>query len=146
MSVRTFLLLLMIFVVSLGCGGSEPPFRKATSPAKGTVTVDGLPPGSGIQVQCHPVGAPDTEHPTVSSTETDPAGKFAISTYESGDGLPVGDYTLTFTWQEFNVISRSYSGEDKLNGRYIDPATSTIKLTVKEGEENDMGVIALTTK
>lgn len=84
-------------------------------------------------------------HPTVSSTETDPAGKFAISTYESGDGLPAGDYTLIFTWQEFNVISRSYSGEDKLNGRYIDPATSTIKLTVKEGEENDMGVVALTT-
>ncbi len=135
----------MILVLSLGCG-EEPPFRKATSPAKGTVTVDGLPPGSGIQILCHPAAAPDTEHPTVSTTETDPAGKFAISTYESGDGLPTGEYTLTFTWQEFNVISRSYGGEDKLNGRYSDPATSTIKLTVKEGAENDMGVVALTTK
>lgn len=145
MSVRNFFLLLMFFVLAQGCGGSEPPFRKATSPAKGTLTVDGLPPGSGIQVQCHPVGAPDTEHPTVSATETDAAGKFSISTYESGDGLPAGEYTLTFTWQEFNVMSRSYSGEDKLNGRYSDPNSSQIKLTVKEGEENDMGVVALTT-
>ncbi len=135
----------MILVLSLGCG-EEPSFRKATVPAKGTVTVDGLPPGSGIQVQCHPAAGPDTTHPTVSSTETDAAGKFSISTYESGDGLPTGEYTLTFTWQEFNVISRSYSGEDKLNGRYSDPETATIKLTVKEGVENDLGVVALTTE
>ena len=145
MSLRIFVPLLMILVLSLGCG-EEPPFRKATVPANGTVTVDGLPPGSGIQIQCHPAAGPDTAHPTVSSTETDPAGKFSISTYESGDGLPAGEYTLTFTWQEFNVISRSYSGEDKLNGRYSDPETSTIKLTVEEGVENDLGVVALTTK
>lgn len=145
MSARIVFPLLMILLLSPGCS-EEQPFRKATSPAKGTVTVDGMPPGSGIQIQCHPAGAPDAEHPTVSSTETDAEGKFAISTYESGDGLPAGDYTLTFTWQEFNVISRDYSGEDKLNGRYSDPATSTIKLTVKEGEENDLGVVALTTK
>ncbi len=145
MSVRVFFLLQMVFVLALGCGGTEQAFRKATSPAKGTLTVDGLPPGSGIQIQCHPAGAPDTEHPTVSATEADAAGKFSISTYESGDGLPPGEYTLTFTWQEFNVMTRSYSGEDKLNGRYSDPASSQIKLTVKEGEENDMGVVALTT-
>lgn len=145
MSVRIFFPLAMIAVLSLGCGGGEQPFRKATSPTKGTVMVDGIPPGSGVQIQCHPVGPPDPEHPSVSATETDPAGKFSISTYESGDGLPAGEYVLTFTWQEFNVMSRSYSGEDKLNGRYSDPATSQIKLTVKEGEENDLGTIELTT-
>ena len=145
MPVRGVFLLLMIFTVTLGCGGSEQAFRKPTSPATGTVTVDGLPPGTAIQIQCHPIGAVDTEHPSVSATETDPAGKFAISTYESGDGLPAGEYTLTFTWQEFNVMSRAYSGEDKLNGRYQDPQTSPIKLTVKEGEATDMGIVALTT-
>lgn len=145
MSARSFFLLLMILVLNSGCS-EEQAFRKATTPAKGIVTVDGQPPGSGIQIECHLVGTADTEHPTASATETDADGKFAISTYESGDGLPAGDYTLTFTWQEFNVISRSYSGEDKLNGRYSDPKTSTIKLTVKEGEENDLGVVALTTK
>ena len=134
MPVRDLVLLFMIFAVTLGCGGNESAFRKATSPATGTVTVDGLPPGTGVQIQCHPMAAADTDHPSVSATETDPAGKFAISTYESGDGLPAGEYTLTFTWQEFNVMSRSYSGEDQLNGRYSDPQTSTIKLTVKEGE------------
>ena len=137
-------LLLMSVVVFCGCGGEEP-FRKSTSPVKGKVTVDGVAPGAVIQIQCNPVGGLDPAHPTASSTETDPEGNFQIATYNSGDGVPAGEYTLTFAWQEFNLLSRQYSGPDKLNDRYSDPATSTIKLTVKEGEELDMGVIALTT-
>ena len=69
-----------------------------------------------------------------------------ISTYNAGDGVPPGEYTLTFAWQEFNLLSRQYSGPDKLKQRYSDPANSTFKITVKEGEELDMGIIALTTK
>lgn len=144
MSIRTLFSIATILIFTLGCGG-EQPFRKSTSPATGKITVDGKPPGSGIQIQCHPAAGLDAEHPTISSTECDAEGNFAISTYTAGDGLPAGEYTLTFTWQEFNVISRSYAGEDKLNGRYSDPATSQIKLSVKEGEKNDMGTIELTT-
>jgi hypothetical protein len=43
-------------------------------------------------------------------------------------------------------MARSYSGPDKLKDRYSDPKTSSIKLTVKEGEPLDMGIVALTTK
>lgn len=145
MSAKTSFIVGMLLITSLGCGGDEP-YRKTTSPVKGKVTVDGQPPGSGIQILCHPDTGPDAEHPTASSTETDADGVFAISTYTSGDGMPVGNYTLTFTWQEYNIISRSYSGKDKLNDRYSDPEKSTFKISVKEGEENDMGTIALTTK
>lgn len=144
MLVRILLLVGTILVLNIGCGG-EAPFRKATSPAKGKVTVDGTAPGSAIQIECHAASA-DPVHPTISSTETDADGNFAISTYTSGDGLPVGEYTLTFAWQEFNVMTRAYTGEDKLNNRYIDPLSSPFKLSVKEGKENEMGVIALTTK
>ncbi len=146
MSFRIYSPLLLLLAVVVGCGGGDPAFRKPTSPAKGKVTVDGNAPGSGIQIQCHPVAAADTLHPTVSATETDADGNFSISTYEAGDGLPAGEYTLTFTWQEFNVMSRSYSGKDQLNGRYRDPKASSITLTVKEGEESDIGVVSLTTK
>ena len=145
MSAKTSFIVGLLLTASLGCGGDEP-YRKVTSPVKGQVTVDGEAPGSGIQIQCHPAAGPDAEHPTASSTETDAEGVFAISTYTSGDGIPAGDYALTFTWQEYNVISRSYGGKDKLNGRYNDPATTTIKISVKDGEENDMGTVALTTK
>jgi len=146
MTYQTFFPLVTIVALLVGCGGEAPPFRKATSPAKGKLTVDGTAPGSGIQIQCHPTAGPDATHPTVSAIESDADGNFSISTYQAGDGLPAGDYTLTFTWQEFNVMSRSYSGKDKLNGRYADPKTSPIKLSVKDGEENDMGTVALTTK
>ena len=145
MSARISLIVGLLLIASLGCGGEEP-FRKATSPVMGKVTVDGQPPGSGIQIQCHPEAGPDSVHPSASSSETDADGAFSISTYTSGDGIPAGNYTLTFTWQEYNVISRSYSGKDKLNGRYNDPAKSQFKISVKEGEENDMGTVALTTK
>ena len=144
MIARRFLLMLAAFSV-VGCGPEEA-FRKTTSPVKGKITVDGAAPGSEVQMECHSVGAMDTVHPTFSQTATDADGNFSIATYAAGDGVPAGDYVLIFTWQDFNVMSRSYTGPDKLNGRYSDPKTSEIKLTVKEGEPLDTGVIPLTTK
>lgn len=138
-------MLLMCIALISGCGGEEP-FRKTTSPVKGKLTVDGVAPGSAVQIQCHPVAGLDTQHPTASSTDSDPEGNFMISTYNAGDGVPAGEYTLTFAWQEFSLLSRQYAGPDKLKDRYSDPAKSTIRITVKEGEELDLGTIALTTK
>lgn len=137
--------LLFCLCAVVGCGGDEP-FRKPTSSVKGKVTVDGASPGSEIQIVCHPVGTADTQHPTLSQTATDAEGNFTVSTYEAGDGIPPGDYVLVCTWRDYNVMARSYSGPDKLKNRYSDPKTSPIKLTVKEGEPLDMGVVALTTK
>ncbi|MBL8811663.1 MAG: carboxypeptidase regulatory-like domain-containing protein [Planctomycetaceae bacterium] len=138
-------LMLALSICVAGCGGEEP-FRKQTYPVVGKVTVDGKPPGSAIQIECHPVGGMDAQHPTVSQTESDPDGNFKISTYAAGDGVPAGDYTLTFTWLEFNIMSRSYGGPDKLNGKYSDPKTSEIKITVKEGSETNLNTIELKTK
>jgi hypothetical protein len=142
---RNFWMILASFAILAGCGGNEP-FRKPTSPVKGKITVDGKEPGSGIQIACHAVAGFDAVNPSVSTGESNPDGTFVLSTYQTGDGIPAGDYVLLFTWQEFNIMARSYSGKDKLNGKYATPETSTIKITVKEGEENDMGVIDLTTK
>jgi hypothetical protein len=144
MIARRLCLLLLVAWVS-GCGGDEP-FRKTTSPVKGKITVDGAAPGSEVQLECHSVAGIDTQHPTFSQSSTDAEGNFAISTYAAGDGVPAGEYVLVFTWQDFNVMSRSYSGPDKLKKRYNDPKTSEIKVSVKEGEPLDLGVIALTTK
>jgi hypothetical protein len=141
------LLLAAIAILSLSCSKKEEPFRKPTFPVIGKVTVDGSVPSSSIQVHCYSTGTIDTEHPTFSQTETKPDGTFEISTYQSGDGVPVGDYVLTFIWQEFNMFNRTYAGPDKLNNRYSDPKTSEIKLTVKEGgAPTDLGEIKLTTK
>jgi hypothetical protein len=147
MSRLSVLLLVLIAAFFPSCSSEEPPYRKPTFPVIGKVTIDGAVPSSAVQVHFYPAGAVDTEHPTFSQTETKEDGSFEISTYESGDGVPVGDYVLTFIWQEFSMLNRTYTGPDKLGKRYSDPKTSEIKVSVKESEEpTDMGEIKLTTK
>lgn len=92
---RTASCFAVCFCAVVGCGGDEP-FRKATSPVKGKVTVNGAAPGSEIQMECHPVNGMDTQHPTASQAAVDAEGNFSISTYEAGDGIPAGDYVLVF--------------------------------------------------
>ena len=140
----TTLLLGLLAVLIAGC--AEADNRKPTYPVKGRITVDGKPPGSAMQVECHPVAGMDTRNPTVSRTETDELGNFQISTYAAGDGVPAGDYVLTVTWLTFNLMSRDYSGPDKLNDRYSDPEKSELKVTVMPGEPTDLGELKLTTK
>jgi len=99
-----------------------------------------------LQVACHDVKGIDTAAPTVSSAMTGPDGKFAISTYQSADGVPAGDYVLTFTWGTFNMISKSYGGPDKLKGRYADLQKSQHRFTVEPGKPTDLGRIELSAK
>ncbi len=130
----------------LSCSSVEEPYTKKTFPVKGQITVDGKEPGSTVQVMCHNLGEADTKHPTISGSKTDDDGSFELSTYTTGDGIPVGDYTLTFQWKKYNSMSRGYSGPDKLKKRYDKPENSKIKFSVVEGEPTDLGVIELTTK
>jgi hypothetical protein len=138
-------------MVLAGCSGDDEPFRKETTGVTGQVIVDGVPvPATAqLRVTCHNVNGMDQEHPTISSALTGEDGKFQISTYISGDGIPAGDYTLTFMWGKMNLISGSYAGPDKLNGRYSDAKTSEYKFTVTTGEDAaavDLGTIKLTTE
>jgi hypothetical protein len=135
-----------LFSMLILAGCSQPDTRVPTYPVRGRITVDGKPPGSALQIECHPVAGIDTRNPTVSRTESDEAGNFKISTYAAGDGVPAGDYVLTVTWLTFNLMSRDYTGPDKLNDRYSNPETSSVKVTVRPGEETDLGEIKLTTK
>ncbi|WP_373653144.1 hypothetical protein [Schlesneria sp. DSM 10557] len=130
-----------------GCRGNRVPYRKPTSKVTGRLVIDGDEPGSQVKIDCVPISEVDTDpaHFSVSSTMTQPDGSFEISTYQSGDGVPDGDYVLTITWGTLNLMSRSYGGPDKLKGRYSDPKKSEIKFTV-EGSPVDLGDIELTTK
>lgn len=144
MKFRLCLLGLMLLVCLItSCGPKGPP-RKETYPVTGEVVVDGKPAAS-LQVTLTDVKGMDAQMPTFSSAMTDDAGKFAVSTYEQADGVPAGDYTVTFTWGELNLFSMRYGGPDKLNDKYRDPKTSTFKITVEKGKPTDMGRIELTT-
>ncbi len=133
----------ILALLSSGCG-TEHTDRKATFPVKGEVYVDGEP-AADLAVTLHDVNGIDSEQPTISATRTDASGKFSVSTYEQGDGVPAGNYTLTFEWGEMNTFSMRYEG-DKLNGKYKDPETSEHRVTVEEGKPTELGRIDLTTK
>jgi hypothetical protein len=135
-----------VAVVSTGCREEQKSFQKVVVQVKGTITVDGKPPTSPIKIDVHPVGPADTEHPTMSSGLSGDGGAFELSTYDSGDGVPVGEYALTYFWGDFNLVSMRYGGKDKLNKRYAKPENSVTKFKAEEGKPVDLGTIELTTK
>lgn len=139
--------LVLVLPILAGCGKKEQPFRKDTTGVVGQVIVDGepVPATKPLKVDCHNVAGFDQQHPTVSSCLTGEDGKFQISTYETGDGVPEGDYVLTFMWGRMDLIGGSYTGPDQLNGKYTEPEKSEIKFTVTKGKPVDLGRIELST-
>lgn len=145
--VKRFGLTLLTFSLSLtGCNHEEKPYRKPTAVVRGQVVVDGVPPDSPIKIICHPQGEPDTTHPSISNGMTGENGLFELSTYEQGDGIPPGDYVLTFQWGKVNLVSMSYGGPDRLKGKYANPEKSPFKVTVTGDDPVDLGTLELTTK
>ena len=141
----TILAMMMCLCVCLCSCGKDEGNRKATVPVSGEVYVDDEP-ASGVAVVFQDVQGIDKQNPTQSSTFTDADGKFSISTYNDGDGAPEGEYVLTFSWREINMMTMRPGGPDKLNDRYSDPAKSEFRVTVQKGEPIDLGRIDLTTK
>ncbi len=133
------------FCILLGSCETGDPSRKETYPVSGAVYVDGEP-AAQLAVRCVDVNGIDKENPTFSSAFTGEDGKFEIATYEAADGVPEGEYVLTFEWGKWNVISGSYGGPDKLGGRYLDPKESEHTFKVEAGKPTDLGRIDLTTK
>lgn len=129
---------------STSCTKTDPS-RKETVPVRGEVYVDGQP-GAMVQVQCHPLEGMDLGQPTITQAVTGNDGKFQLATYEAEDGVPLGEYKLTFVWQDFSMISAGFSGPDKLKSRYADLDKSEIALTVEKGKPIDLGRIELSTK
>jgi hypothetical protein len=136
--------LAVLSMMLAACGDPGPP-RKETFPVIGKVLVDGKAVDN-IAVRAFNVKGLDTADPTFSSTYTKPDGTFEISTYQAGDGVPEGDYVVTFEWGELNLFTMEYGGPDKLNNRYNDAKTSQTKFTVVRGKPTDIGQVNLTTQ
>jgi hypothetical protein len=133
-----------ISMVLSGCSPSGPP-RKETFPVTGEVYVDGKP-AEMLRVEMYDLKGMDTQMPTYSSAFTDKDGKFQISTYEQADGVPEGEYVVTYMWGDFDVFSREYKGPDKLKDKHSDPKTSAHRVKVEKGKPTEMGRIELKTE
>ncbi|MFO0918159.1 MAG: carboxypeptidase-like regulatory domain-containing protein [Planctomycetaceae bacterium] len=132
----------LIGLLAAGCSGErKPPNEKPVIPVSGVVLVDGEPK-AGIQIRFH-AEAEDPRNATLSMAKTDEEGLFKAWTYRVDDGVPPGEYTVTFNDQS-ETKPHMRSGPDLFKGRYSDPKTSNFKLTVPEkGMPIDMGTIEL---
>jgi hypothetical protein len=141
---KRFPFTLALCVLLCSCSSRDPNWEE-TYPVTGEVYVDGQP-AAGLQVTCHATEGLGTETGWVCKGMTDEEGKFEVNTYEKGDGVPEGDYVVTFLWGETNFASMNYGGPDKLKKKYLDPRKSEHKFTAVKGEPVELGRVELKTK
>lgn len=128
-------LLILVAVLApttmFSCGPSE--VRVPVYPVSGKVTYKGEA-AEGAQVVLHAKGHSLPPN-TVASGKAGSDGTFKVGTYQTGDGAPAGDYTVTVTWNKVvktdggagpgpNVLPKEYGAAD----------TSKLTVTVKEGQ------------
>ncbi len=110
----------------------------------GTVLVDGVPT-SGVHVQYVPQGEIAERRERYLNRfflMTGEGGKFSLSTYVNGDGIPYGEYVL-----EFKLLEQRLSGEvDKFGGNYSNIRAPFMTIKVEKDADLDLGEIELKTR
>ncbi len=131
-------------LLALACAScSEPPEPKINvSPVAGKVSFNGEAP-VGAQVLLHPQGhaLPDGLA-ALATVKAD--GTFRPSIYGDGSGVPPGDYVVTLQW--FKLVGGDGGagpGPNVLPKAYGKPETSPIKVTVKDGDRNEIEAIEI---
>ena len=106
--------------------------RKTCYPVRGTVLVNGKP-AKDLVIVFNPKDESGEER-LAPTGQTDAAGGFRLSTYDTDDGAPAGDYVVTFTWREASgLLKNQFDGPDRLKGRYNDPKKAEFPVTVEKG-------------
>ncbi|TWT93552.1 hypothetical protein [Neorhodopirellula pilleata] len=113
------------------------PTRSGLVAINGTVLVDDTP-ASGVTLTLHPV---DNQGVYANGT-TDDQGNLVVSTYDLGDGAVSGTYQVSFTWGEFDPVSRSMT-DDRLGGRYEVAKDSGIVWEIEPDQTFQAGTIEL---
>ena len=126
-----------LLIAGPSCGGSKTVVanQKPTHPVQGKFLIDGLPV-RGAVVTFHPQDDPGPE-PARSYARTEEDGSFKLSTYQQGDGAPVGRYLITVMVQDADNEAA------RLPAEYGLPQTSGLKAEIKEGV-NDLPPFRLT--
>jgi hypothetical protein len=105
--------------------------KVAVSPLAGTVTIDGHPPQlerrQKILVMLHDPAKGGKSPKDPPFVVCNAQGGFAFHTYHDRDGVPPGEYVLTFV-QLTDRGKRGYLGPDGLKNLYNDPDKSEIKI------------------
>jgi hypothetical protein len=152
-------LILCQLALIIGCKGDAPPpvEKKPVFPVSGIVHIDGKPVAN-VNVFLNPQESAPSDQSTIYTASakavTDEAGKFVFGTYAPGDGLPVGNYVMSFYWEGGLQISpiavrdtddppKLNAAADSFNRKYGTPSTSKQQFTVEDGKPVDLGVLDL---
>jgi len=108
--------------------------QKPVHPVKGQVLV-GNQPAAGAFVLFVPVNEPQPPQDPRPRAEVKADGSFALSTYGEEDGAPAGEYIVTIRWTD-------PEDQDRLQGVYSDSASSKLRATVGE-KQNDLPAFKL---
>jgi hypothetical protein len=110
----------------IGCGG-EP--RVPVYPVSGKITYKGQPP-VGAQVFLHPVNESDLTG-VVPAGRVKQDGSFTITTYDSDDGAPQGDYVALIQW--YKLSPEGAPGPNVIPGVYSNAKKSPARVSVASG-------------
>lgn len=123
------LIALVLCTSSFGCGKRE--IRLPTHKVSGKVVQDGTGvPNATVVFHAKQV----LEGFVKPRGITDANGAFTLTTYESDDGSPVGDYEVTVEqWLNDNPEA---GATNRLDPKFSAPSTSGIKATVAAGENS----------
>ena len=125
---------LVLLGTATGCGG-----QKAVYHVHGIVLDGNNKPAKGAVVVFHPTTG-DTAEETRPVGTVDDNGEFVLTTYQSGDGAPAGDYVVTLIRPAPRRTPLDREGRDLLGGRFADAAASKITVTVEKQTDNEVKI------
>lgn len=118
-------LVLLFCGLAIGCSPAEQ--RPDLHRARGSLFINSKP-AAGAYVIFYPANNRSfDERGTRPKATVREDGSFDVTTYQAGDGIPVGDYGLGIIWLN---DPQSSSATDKLQGRFADPERSHLKATI----------------
>lgn len=109
-----------------GCS-SHDDWKARTHRTSGTMTINGKIPVNAI-VQLLPVDQPVDSAGSRPYGLVGEDGSFSVTTYDAGDGAPIGEYHLLIVWPTFVG-----SQDDRLKGAFASPEKSPGKVTIERG-------------
>ncbi len=120
--------ILILAVCCSSCG--KPDNRKPTFVVSGKI-LDGTKPLANVTVVFHPV----SEDGPKPRGKTDADGAFSLTTYDTADGAPAGEYRVTL---ELWLAGRPDEGpSNRLPAKLAKPESSGFQTTIRTGS-NDL--------
>ncbi len=109
-------------------------------------TIDG-DPASDVRVTLHSstlIAEGDLFRP---SGMTNDDGMFQLTTYETHDGAPAGNYAITFRWAQPQKTLLDPIPKDRLQNRFARPTDTSLTCEIQESKSlRDLGTFEIDTK